>query len=207
MKKGRKPRPKKPQRAISSSNAKAAPQPPQEEVRRPFNSALIVKIASVVGTLLTLAAAIIGLPLAIFHWWPQITVEPSAAADLISNPLSGYFKITNEQTYPIEDLSVEVSLRCAKIGRGDDTPIKDCPPSMHTSKQRWTKHTLDAHESYEISPGEMLFVTPGALLYAQLDVLVSFQPWKVPHRFDMPFRFETRRPSDGGIQWVHIPND
>ncbi len=78
---------------------------------------------------------------------------------------------------------------------------------MHTSKQRWTKHTLDAHESYEISPGEMLLVTPGGLLYAQLDVLVSFQPSKIPWRFDRPFRFETRRLSDGGIQWVHIPND
>ena len=72
--------------------------------------------------------------------------------------MSGYFKITNEQTYPIEDLSVEVSLRCAKIGRGNDTlPMNKCEPSMHTSKQRWTKHKLDAHEPYEISPGEMLF--------------------------------------------------
>ena len=73
---------------------------------------------------------------------------------------SGYFKITNEQFYPIEDLSVEVSLRCAKIGRGTDTsPMNKCEPSMHTSKQRWTKHTLDGPtSSYEISPGEMLLV-------------------------------------------------
>jgi len=142
------------------------------------------------------------------HWWPQISVEPSAAADLISNPLSGYFKITNEQTYRYEDLSVEVSLRCVKMGRGTDTsPMNKCEPSMHSSPQRWTKHTLDAHESYEISPGETLFVTPGALLYAQLDVFVSFQPWKVPWRIDRPFRFESRRLTDGTFQWLHIPND
>jgi hypothetical protein len=66
---------------------------------------------------------------------------------------------------------------------------------------------IDAHEPYEISPGETLFVTPGALLYAQLDIFVSFQPRKVPWGIDEPYRFETRRLSDGGIQWVHIPND
>ena len=204
MKKGRKPRPKKPQRAISANNAKAAPQPPQEEVRRPLIGALARRIVKIAGG----AGAVLGLLAATIRWWPQISVEPSAAADLVSNPLSGYFRITNEQTYPIEDLSVEVSLRCAKIGRGDDTsPMNKCEPSMHTSKQRWTKHTLDAHEPYEISPGEMLFVTPGTLLYAQLDVFVSFQPWKVPWRINIPFRFETRRLSDSGIQWVHTPND
>jgi hypothetical protein len=203
MKKPQKPRFKhRTDGSITAINAKAGPQPQGPEVRRPFRKAiaLIVKVAAGLS-------AVIGLPFAISHSWPQISVEPSVAADLVSNPLSGYFKITNEQTYPIEDLSVEVSLRCAKIGRGDDSPIKDCIPSMHTSKRRWTKHTLDAHEPYEISPGEMMFVTPGALLYAQLDVFVSFQPWKVPWRFDRPFRFETRRLSDGAIQWVHIPND
>ncbi len=96
MKKRRKPRPKKTQTAISASDAKAIPQPPREEVRRPLVAAItfIAKIAAP-------AAAIVGLPLAIFHWWPQISVEPSAAADLVSNPLSSYFKITNEQVIPI----------------------------------------------------------------------------------------------------------
>ena len=53
----------------------------------------------------------------------------------------------------------------------------------------------------------MLFVTPGALLYAQLDVFVSFKPWKVPWRIDRPFRFKSRRLTDGTFQWLHIPND
>ena len=90
MKKGRKPRTKKPQRAISASDAKAIPQPPQEEVRRPHIGALarIVKIAGGAG-------AVLGLLAALFGWWPKISVEPSAAADLVSNPLSGYFRITN----------------------------------------------------------------------------------------------------------------
>jgi hypothetical protein len=152
------------------------------------------------------AGALIGL----FHWWPQISVEPSAAADLAANPLSGYFRVTNEQVYPIEDLSVEVSLRCAKLGRGDDTspiPTNKCERSMDSAPQRWTNHTLGPHEPYEINPGEVLFVTPGGLLYAQLDISVSFQPWNVPVSIHRAFRFETRRRLDGDIQWVHIPND
>jgi hypothetical protein len=206
MKKPQKPRPKRRQSIggpTGASYAKAGRQPPGQEVRRPLRDAfaLIAKVA--VG-----AGAVFGLLLTIFHWLPQISVEPSAAADLVSNPLSGYFKITNEQAYSIEDLSVEVSLRCWKMGRGNDTsPMNKCEPSMHSSGSRWEKHTLGPHESYEISPGERLFVTPGALLYAQLDIFVSFQPWKVPWHIHRPFRFETRRLSDGSIQWFHIPND
>ena len=124
------------------------------------------------------------------------------------NPLSSIFKITNEQGYPLEDLSVEVSLRCVKMGRGDDTsPVDKCLPSMHTSGPRWTKHTLRPHEPYEISPGDKLFVTPGGLLYAQIDIFVSFQPWRIPHHFESAFRFESRRLTDGTFQWLHIPND
>ena len=206
MKKPRKSRRSKPRevsKPISAFEAKGSPQPPRLEVRRPFVRAIVL-----IGKIASWVAAIIGLPIAIFHWWPLVSVEPSVAADLASNPLSGYFKITNEQVYAINDLSVEVSLRCAKIGRADDTsPIKKCEPSIHTSRQRWTQHTLDAHQAYEVSPGEMLFVTPGALLYAQLDIFVSFQPWQLPWSFQRPFRFETRRSSNGSIQWAHIPND
>jgi hypothetical protein len=74
-----------------------------------------------------------------------------------------------------------------------------------THRRNAGRSTRSMHESYEISRGEMLFVTPGALLYAQLDVFVSFQPWKVSWRIDRPFRFESRRLTDGTFQWLHIP--
>jgi hypothetical protein len=143
------------------------------------------------------------------QWLPKISVEPSAAAD-VGNPLSTIFRITNEQSYGLEDLSVEVSLRCTKIGRGDDTspiPNERCRPSMFSSASRWDKHTLGPHEPYEINPGETIFVTPGGLLYGQLDFVVAFQPWRIPFRFSMPFRFESRRLADGTFQWLHIPSE
>jgi hypothetical protein len=151
--------------------------------------------------------AALGLPLAIKDFWPQISVEPTAAADP-SNPFSGIYKITNEQGYPLTDVSVEASLRCAKIGRGSDTPPPGkCEPSMHTSRPLWTKHTLEPHETYEITPGDLLIVTPPtALLYAQISIFVSYRPWKLPIPLrTMEFRFQSRRLSDGKIEWLHLP--
>jgi hypothetical protein len=139
--------------------------------------------------------AALGLPLAIKDFWPQISVEPTAAADP-SNPFSGIYKITNEQGYPLTDVSVETSLRCAKIGRGSDTsPPGKCEPSMHTSRPLWTNHTLEPHEPYEITPGDLLIVTPPtALLYAQISIFVSYWPWKLPIPLrTMEFRFQSRR--------------
>ena len=66
---------------------------------------------------------------------------------------------------------------------------------------------LGPHEPYDVNPGEVMFVTPNALLYAQLDLFVSFQPWKISWSFSRASRFETRRLSDGTIQWFHIPSD
>jgi hypothetical protein len=141
------------------------------------------------------------------HFWPQTSVEPTLPAD-VSNPLSAIFRITNENYYGLSDVAIEVSLRCATIGRGIDVaPPERCDPSMHTTKKRWTKHDLGPHEPYEISPGDLLFVTPGALLYAQVSIFVSFEPWIIPFRLTKEARFETRRRSDGAIEWLHIPAD
>ncbi len=193
MRKPPKPRPGRPHKPVSVAKAKA----PEAARKGPLARAWGVLAG--ISTLLGL--------LAIFSYWPQISVEPSAAADLSANPLSQAFRVTNEKGYPIEDLNVEVSLRCAKIGRSDTSPINKCEPSMHTQSRRWAKHTLGPHEPYDVNPGEVMFVTPNALLYAQLDLFVSFQPWKIPWSFSRAFRFETRRLSDGTIQWFHIPSD
>jgi hypothetical protein len=153
----------------------------------------------------------IGAALALIYtvlcFWPQLSIDPTAAAEP-SNPISGYFKITNEQVYPLTDVSIEVSLRCARIGRGDDTsPMDKCLPSMHSSKQLWSNHTLEPHEPYEITPGDLMFVTPGALLYAQISFFVSYRPRKIPYHLSKELRFESRRRSDGKIEWLHIPAD
>jgi len=151
--------------------------------------------------------AALGLLYTGLHFWPELSIEPTAAAEP-SNPISGYFKITNEQVYPLTDVGIEVSLRCARIGRGDNTaPMEKCLPSMHTAKQVWSNHTLEPHEPYEITPGDLIAVTPGALLYAQIAFFVSYRPWKIPYHLTKELRFESRRRADGKIEWLHIPAD
>lgn len=191
MKKPPKPKPGAKRTAVTTNAPKAD-----------GTSSRAMKLVAGVGTIL-------GLFLTVLHYWPQISVEATRAAD-VSNPLSGIFKVTNEQNYPINDVNVsmEASLRCSRIGLGDNTaPMDRCDPSMHTTKKRWSEHTLRPHEPYEISPGDLLFVTPGALLYAQLSIFVSYEPWIIPIHWYKEMRFETRRLSDGTTEWLHIPAD
>ncbi len=170
---------------------------PRKLDNRPWT---VIKLIGAIGTVL-------GLLYTISRLWPQISIEPTAAAEP-SNPFSDYFKITNEQGYPLTDVSVEVSLRCAKIGRGSDTsPPSKCGPSMHTSKQFWKNRILEPHESFEITPGDPLFVTPGALLSAQISFFVSYQPWKLPLHLSKELRFQSRRLADGRVEWLHFPAD
>ena len=151
--------------------------------------------------------AVLGLLYTGLRFWPELSIEPTAAAEP-SNPISGYFKITNEQVYSLTDVGIEVSLRCARIGRGDNTaPMDKCLPSMRTSKQLWSNHTLEPHEPYEITPGDLISVTPGGLLYAQISFFVSYRPWRIPYHLSKELRFESRRRADGKIEWLHIPAD
>jgi hypothetical protein len=154
-----------------------------------------------------LIGGVLAAALTIMHYWPQISIEPTAAAEP-ANPFSEIFKITNEQGYPLTNVNVEASLRCAKIGRGgDDSPVNRCEPSMHTAKSVWKNQTLEPHEPYELTPGDIMFVTPGALLYAQISLFVSFHPWILPISLTKELRFQSRRLHDGSIQWLHLPAD
>jgi hypothetical protein len=52
-----------------------------------------------------------------------------------------------------------------------------------------------------------MFVTPDALLYAQMSIFISYRPWELPFHLIKERRFETRRMSDGKVEWMHIPVD
>ena len=52
--------------------------------------------------------------------WPRVTVEPTSAAGA-SNRFSSIFKVTNTTFYTLEDVRIEATLWCAKIGLGSDT--------------------------------------------------------------------------------------
>jgi hypothetical protein len=148
----------------------------------------------------------IGIGVAVAECWPRISIEPTASADEL-NPFTGYMKVTNEQFYTITDVSIEAFSWCVKIGLGSDTsPVDRCERSMPSSTHRWLKRRLGPHEPYEITPGDVLLVTPPtALLYAQISISVRYEPWFLPLHFDKEMRFESRKRKDGRIEWLHIP--
>lgn len=158
----------------------------------------IGKIITILVTAFTLFAGAV-------VFWPRVTTEPTAAADK-SNPLSGYFRVTNTQFYPLEDVRIEAILWCTKVGLGTNTsPIDRCEPAMPSSKHQWNKRTLQGDESYDIPLGDVLYVTPSALLYAEISIRTSYTPWIVPIHLSKEFRFYTHRKDDGQIEWLHKP--
>lgn len=197
----KKPKPPKPIRRKGAAGAKAS---------APVAAAVVQQESwwSKIKTPLTIVGGALGLVITISHFWPYINIESTAAASS-SNPLSGYFEVLNEQSYSLEDLKIEASLRCARVGYGNNTaPMEKCEPSFHTSKQRWSKRTLRPHEAFEISPGELMMITPpDAMLYAQISIFVSFKPWVMPFHQTREMRFESRRLEDGKVEWLHIPTD
>jgi hypothetical protein len=88
----------------------------------------------------------------------RVTVEPTSAAEA-SNRFSSIFKVTNTTFYTLEDVRIEATLWCAKIGLGSNTtPVDRCERGMQSSR-----HIL-------LVPAWL------AVLGAQLNYPVSFRP-------------------------------
>ena len=195
MKKQRRRKTTNSRRQMTPNNPPPSTQVPESSGEWPWK-----KWASAIG-------AVVGV-LGALHYLPSITVKATAEADPI-NPLSAVFELTNEQVYGLRDLSIEVSLRCAKIGRGTNTDPIDCKlPSIRSDNQRWSQHDLGAHRSYDFTPGDRIFITPGGMLYSQISIYVSFKPWIISIWWpEQEYRFETRVRSDGKVDWLQIPNN
>ena len=101
--------------------------------------------------------------------------------------------MTNTTFYTLEDVRIEATLWCAKIGLGSDTtPVDRCERGMQSSRHEWNKRTLTADEAYEISLGDVLFATPSALLYAEISIDATYTPWVLPYNLNKEIRFYSR---------------
>ena len=101
--------------------------------------------------------------------------------------------MTNTTFYTLEDVRIEATLWCAKIGLGSDTtPVDRCERGMQSSRHEWNKRTLTSDEAYEISLGDVLFATPSALLYAEISIDATYTPWVLPYNLNKEIRFYSR---------------
>jgi hypothetical protein len=130
-----------------------------------------------------------------------VTIEPSNAPEA-SNPFSGVFKVTNGQIYPIEHVHIQAYLWCTKMGNGTDTtPPSFCEKGSPSSMSAWN-HDIAPHGSRQIDAGEVLYGTPHALLYAEISITVSYQPWFLPISLEREEHFYTRRKDNGDVEWL-----
>jgi hypothetical protein len=168
---------------------------------RPKAAAPKHRLGKVIGAAFTVIVGIVGLSVL----WPRLTVEPTGTSEP-SNPFSGIFKVANLQNYPLSDVRIEAFLWCNKIGRGTDTsPPTMCERGMASSRSEWNHRTIAADDSYQVEVGDVLFATPSALLFADISIKVTFDPWMIPFHFRREFRFYTHRRDDGIIEWLHKP--
>jgi hypothetical protein len=189
---------------------------PQSRGRKPKSAAKIVstkpgaksltaepsRIKRLLGALAATATFILGALVLL----PQVTIEATSSPQP-PNPFSGVFKIENGQIYPIEDVRIEAYMWCVKMGTGTDTtPPPFCNKgNLASSKKEWNNRTIDAHDAYEITVGDVLFGTPNGLLYADISIRVTYKAWFIPIHFEREQRFYTRRKDDGGVEWLHKP--
>ena len=133
---------------------------------------------------------------------PAVTVEPSNAPEA-SNPFSGVFKIANAQFYPIQRVRVQAYLWCVRMGAGTNTtrPSLCIKGNIAGSRPEWNQD-IPARGSRQIVAGEVLYGTPNALMYAELSIKVSYQPWFLPISFEREDQFYTRRKDNGDIEWL-----
>jgi hypothetical protein len=149
-------------------------------------------------TVLGVVSVIVGLLVLL----PAVTIEPSNAPEA-SNPLSGVFKVTNGQIYPIEHVHIQAYLWCTKMGIGTDTtPPSFCEKGNIPSSMPGWNQDIAAHGSRQINAGEVLFVTAHALLYAEISIKVSYQPWFLPVPLEREEHFYTRRKDNGDVEWL-----
>jgi hypothetical protein len=114
--------------------------------------------------------------------------------------------VTNTTFYTLEDVRIEATLWCAKIGLGSDTtPVDRCERGMQSSRHEWNKRTLTADEAYEISLGDVLFATPSALLYAEISIDATYTPWVLHTTSTKRFASTLGRKENGEIEWLHKP--
>ena len=146
-------------------------------------------------------AAAAGLLIAL---WPQVSVEPANAPEP-SNPFSSVFKISNGQIYPIQRVHITAYQWCVRMGTGTDTsrPDKCEKGNIRNSLPLWNKD-IGPRSFREIEAGNVLYATPPYLLYGEISIEVSYQPWFLPIPLMQEGHFYTRRKDNGEIEWLSM---
>ncbi|MCL4522929.1 MAG: hypothetical protein M1451_03325, partial [Acidobacteria bacterium] len=103
---------------------------------------------------------------------------------------------------------VSVSMGVGQIVMEPREPRKGLVPdfSSRLTRSNWNRHTLRMDEKFTISTADLIMMLPpDQLAFADIAIVVSYQPWWLPFRREKIFRFVTYRQTLGHIYWYSEP--
>jgi len=156
-------------------------------------------------------ATLIGIPAFVLTVLPRVAVpSPSTQIDS-NNVLSVSFDISNSGLIPLNDVSARVAI--GDVGEGND-------PGMHSRRypngvpyfdvyfplepEEQQHHHLGLDERFTINPESQL---SGYVRSADIEIVVSYEPWIVPIHREKRFRFVAIKDRQGSTYWRSWPAD
>jgi hypothetical protein len=154
-------------------------------------------------------ATLIGIPAFVLSVLPRVSVFlPSTQVDP-NNVLSVSFEISNTGSIPLNDASAKLAI--GDIGEGND-------PGMHRTKkpngvpyfdlyfpiEPDQHHHLGLDERFTINPESQL---GGYVRSADIEIVVTYQPWIIPIHREKRFRFVAIKDRQGNTYWRSWPSD
>jgi hypothetical protein len=72
----------------------------------------------------------------------------------------------------------------------------------------WFIKTLARDEATKIRIDDLFNIhAPAKFGAADISIVVTFNPWIVPYRYTIEYRFRTRAERDGNLSWIPRPLD
>jgi hypothetical protein len=181
--------------AEKSAKPSAAPTPPQNQKGNRLHKRTVAAILGV-ATLLGGAAVVL----------PRPAVIPGDPADP-DNSMSATFTVTNNNIVPLWHVNASVGL--GEIFGPDNkrkppnsTPDMNPPFRSHIGLPQWQDHHLNVDDRFSIVPAQMF---QGKTGYADIEIVVAYQPWFVPWPREKSFHFRTFVQSNGNLTWISVP--
>jgi hypothetical protein len=156
-------------------------------------------LASIVGA--------IGLTAGVATLWPRVTVEPEGQVDP-SNPTAMAFRITNTGFIPLKNVEPGIGI-CGIQGFPAHDLADQCKGQLGPIfvMPQWAVKTLARDEQTEVRLDDLFKFQTMGIGAADVSINVSFNPWLIPYRYQVEFRFRTRPESDGKLSWIPRPLD
>ena len=150
---------------------------------------------------------VLGLTVAILIFWPRPTIEYAEPVDP-ENVMSATFTVVNSTFMaPLEHVSVGMGV-CDISFAPEFVPSPTCNTATVgvVPWPEWSDHYLSSDEKFGISFGRIFGIQHGSTFSgADVQVVITYQWWFVPHEFEKHFRFVTKKQSDGKLHWYSQP--